>query len=287
MTIYTPATPPSGWYPDPAGSPQLRWWDGSAWTAQLAPLPSPSPVPPQAAPELQPYIPMQRGNREYQTTAWGDEDALAGVPTRWNTGAAYGLAVAPVISLAFLALAFWIGAAVFSWLTLLLVLLNLALMIVFAVRDHTRLTEYGYVFRANPWLVLLIPPLLYLIVRTVRVHREVGRGGAPLWTYLATSVAVGMLTVVGAVALIPLIVAQHDRAESAVVSAQLQNELINQGISATVSCPPSISPALGTDFTCTALDSSQVSHSIGLRISTGPDGKPALVIVSVAPVFTR
>ena len=35
---------PFGWYPDPAGSPMLRWWNGSAWTNRLEP----------ARPELQP-----------------------------------------------------------------------------------------------------------------------------------------------------------------------------------------------------------------------------------------
>jgi hypothetical protein len=35
---------PFGWYPDPAGSPMLRWWNGSSWTNRLEP----------ARPELQP-----------------------------------------------------------------------------------------------------------------------------------------------------------------------------------------------------------------------------------------
>lgn len=29
-----PANPPAGWYPDPSGQPQLRWWDGIAWGEQ-------------------------------------------------------------------------------------------------------------------------------------------------------------------------------------------------------------------------------------------------------------
>jgi hypothetical protein len=31
------ATPQPGWYPDPAGSTQLRWWDGTGWTQHLQP----------------------------------------------------------------------------------------------------------------------------------------------------------------------------------------------------------------------------------------------------------
>ena len=31
--------PPAGWYPDPDGSARVRWWDGTRWTACIAPAP--------------------------------------------------------------------------------------------------------------------------------------------------------------------------------------------------------------------------------------------------------
>ena len=43
MTNATP--PPMGWYPDPAGSDQERYWDGERWTRNLRNPPDPQPRP--------------------------------------------------------------------------------------------------------------------------------------------------------------------------------------------------------------------------------------------------
>lgn len=36
------ALPPAGWYDDPHDPDRIRWWDGQAWTAYVAPRPAPS-----------------------------------------------------------------------------------------------------------------------------------------------------------------------------------------------------------------------------------------------------
>ena len=42
--------PPPGWYPDPNGAPAQRYFDGTKWTDQLAPLSTPPIVAPSQGP---------------------------------------------------------------------------------------------------------------------------------------------------------------------------------------------------------------------------------------------
>jgi Protein of unknown function (DUF2510) len=37
MSVVATTPIPAGWYPDPHGNPQQRWWDGDAWTSDVAP----------------------------------------------------------------------------------------------------------------------------------------------------------------------------------------------------------------------------------------------------------
>ncbi|MFC5824336.1 DUF2510 domain-containing protein [Nonomuraea insulae] len=50
MTTQTPA----GWYPDPYGEPQLRWWDGNQWTDALHAQEQGQPPQPASGPQPQP-----------------------------------------------------------------------------------------------------------------------------------------------------------------------------------------------------------------------------------------
>lgn len=48
---------PAGWYPDPAGRAQLRWWDGNGWTASYRPLQATDEAPDEAvAPGASPGV---------------------------------------------------------------------------------------------------------------------------------------------------------------------------------------------------------------------------------------
>jgi hypothetical protein len=46
--------PVAGWYPDPAGANTQRYFDGTKWTDQLAPLNTPVPQRPRGAPAKSP-----------------------------------------------------------------------------------------------------------------------------------------------------------------------------------------------------------------------------------------
>ena len=75
---------PAGWYPDPLGLPQLRWWDNTAWTEHVSDarqpmVPSEAPTAP-AAPTMfaDDDLPRRRDLR----TASTPEDAPLDDPAR-------------------------------------------------------------------------------------------------------------------------------------------------------------------------------------------------------------
>ena len=114
--------------------------------------------------------------------------------------------------------------------------------------DRNALARRGYFDLASPFWVLLVPPLVYLIVRALRLRGQ-GRGAGPaigLWalSYVAANILIGVISVAWLSAPTPQKVA--------FVESTIQQQLATKHITATVKCPAVTSFAPGSTFDCTA-----------------------------------
>lgn len=64
---------PAGWYPDPLGLPQLRWWDAQAWTEHTSEARAPIVIQPSTATDTAAIdLPSRREQRERERRENGD-----------------------------------------------------------------------------------------------------------------------------------------------------------------------------------------------------------------------
>ncbi|MCU1551059.1 MAG: putative rane protein [Glaciihabitans sp.] len=205
---------PAGWFADPAGSDNLRWWDGAAWTTQLrsVPLvPAFAPAPGYLAPTVthpatqqEPvYVPFQSEQRQVHS-----------MPVRGisYTRAVWWIATYPIWAsvpqVVVLAILSSFVARPGMQLVLALVAINFVdwlILIRLAFADHTALIRGGNRQAASPWWTLL-SPLAYLIARAVEIKNWDSSGwGALIW-FVVASVVAPLLAVVaffGALGILP------------------------------------------------------------------------------------
>ena len=312
MTNTSGPTTPAGWYPDPAGSGNLRWWDGTAWTAHLAPQPTPAPAPaptPTAAPAPAPtpvseaYVPFQGSwNQTSQSSAYGSGSAYGTAsgefarPAQWNTLGVWLLAFSGLLSVIILGVFAAVNAPSLASPTTPFVYVGiqvgvLVLELLFAAMDRAKLRSLGYLQLTSIWWILLLGPLLYLILRGVAVSREVRHGFAPLITFIVTMGSIIVLAIVAAVA-IPAFIESRLGAGSAVAATQfsagLERGLDEKGGNYTVVCPPTIPTTIGAQFSCTATDSAtNTAHTLTIQVTRGTDGKPSAKLISVDPPISQ
>ena len=229
----TDAHVPAGWYPDPSGAQQLRWWDGTQWTAHFAPLAGAAqaqqqPVQPQPVYAQQPAYPQQPGYA--QQPAYGQ--TYAPVRPRLADGARiYNVYIWLVVALPFVSLVllpfyqphFDVVATehgytsygnpfgMFGPMYFAIVgigFLAYALSVVFSWLDYRELERIGVV-RPFHWAWTFLSALVYVIGRSVIVRRVApGRGLAPIWVTIGLYVLSLIVTIAWTVSFVSTMV--HD-----------------------------------------------------------------------------
>ncbi len=158
---------------------------------------------PAAAPSLAFSAVSEAGAFDWQQTPLPSRDSALGYsaaaehtlpwrPSKTATAGAWGLAFLPWTSAALgVAGRFATGyATVAPYVPAAIGIIILLLAVALAQRDKRRLLDLGHERPASEWWVLLAPPLAYLVARTVSVHRNSGKGIAPLVGYLVNCVLV-------------------------------------------------------------------------------------------------
>ena len=179
MTDPTAAnTTPPGWYPDPSGAPQQRWWDGMQWNEAT----QPNPAPAYSYGATTPY--------SYTTPAFAADTSI-----NPNTPQVWAIAVAPLLVIVELAILFGLGLMTLDaimesgsgttpvdFADIILRVVAYALVVILAAFDHRELTRRG-VDRPFHWAFAFLG-IVYMIGRTVVVKRRTGRGLAPLFVWI-------------------------------------------------------------------------------------------------------
>lgn len=189
MTVPPNASAPGpGWYPDPAGSGRLQWWNGTVWTGQFNP---PQGQPPQfQSPAPRPVEPRRRISDRtpvYNAYVW----TIVALP------------LVPVILLMFWNPAFRLRtvgprqvqtldpASIFTTPYFLLVssgFLIYGVAALLAYLDWDRLRKDGVV-RPFHWAWVFLSREVYVIGRSIIVHEVAPkRGLAPVWATIGVTV---------------------------------------------------------------------------------------------------
>jgi hypothetical protein len=201
MSNVTPSVP-AGWYPDPAGSPRQRWWDGLAWTEHYSEA---QPATAYAGATQQPYSPsaaaeaMQApaGINVYTPFIWLITllpllPSLALLTIDW--GSTFSLDINDPVSATLAPLGILLSPGYLIGVFGGVVIYGLNAF--FAYRDYAYLASVG-VIRPFSWAWVFLSSVVYVIGRSIVVgSRTGGRGRSPMWVAIGTIALSFVLSIV-------------------------------------------------------------------------------------------
>lgn len=286
------ALPAAGWYPDPAGSGQERWWGGIAWSDDLRPTPlPPAPEPLTTNPfATNPFAAEQTATPSYAANPFAGETPVADpgyTPMGgWATAAATPWAEysntyhgspnnVPIWLLALYP--FWVFPLTFVLVSLLpvdtmtlSVVAGLAFLVIFVglvLWDHAILRARNLQAASPLWFLLGL--LVYLIARTVVLRSGGSKHDAPPIVLVLMVIVPGILSAIA----IPILIAQSSSNQELANIEQYAEEALAEGTSETweVTCPAD-APVDMTAFAfeCTGVSAS--GRTVRIAVTPQADG---------------
>ena len=299
---------PAAWYADPGDDGQLRYWDGSNWTDQLAILVQ-APAAPPAAP-AQPveealsyfshpppleessmraaYVPLSR------LSSVGRTDVMATQVRSADTAAIWLLTLLPLILLTELVVP--VDNKPLTIVTrLAIVVVFVVLSIALAAWDRSQLLQRGY--HSSPPAMLAAVPPFHVLARLIAVGaRGLIVGFVAL--LVQTAVAIALSTVLGAVlasigtatpgpvpdGLVPPFTAAERAAllrPEGMAAKILYDSKNSSPAYSSVECEPLPSTTPGSVTTCTG-QATLASYSIQVQVAPASEEVP-FTVISVTP----
>lgn len=228
MTIPTSGAPVAAWYADPQDPSQLRWWDGTQWTAHTTPVPQATQQPAAAS------APPAYGERTEQAPVYATPSVAPGyavqppaqtqapsyaaqyTPQQYGQAARVpdGTPTANWLIWVYVLLPLLSLVLIFSWdingymrslienpgassMTLMLdpgyLVMTLGSWILFAAMIALAVLDWRWLGqqgyqRRFHWAWAILNSLVYIIGRSVVVKRQAGRGFAPMWVSIAVTI---------------------------------------------------------------------------------------------------
>ena len=280
---------PAGWYPDPTGLPQLRWWDNHAWTEQTSAARQPLVMQDAKFAWAEPELPTRRSERERERREEREREAAARptahAPERLEqleqleppqpasptpprdplvgTAPAWIIALVPLLQLVsslllLTALTRGDNSAVFVGI----IAVPYPLVVVLAFADVRLLRKQG-VERPAHWAWALLTAPVYLLARARNVIRESGHGIGPVLVWFG----LGAVHLASIVAIPGLLIAVLPGVFTSQLEASVESDaLLVSGATMSVSCPASPPVIFGEETVCTAVSASGKDSEVSVTL---------------------
>lgn len=251
--------PVAGWYRDPSGNADLRWWSGTAWTEATR---ADEPVISRPIPAADERLDIERSRKEWRRIAASRRGIRSESP---NTPAIWVLAVLPVPSLAFVGVSLLFardGNMVGAVGTQVVAVLTYLALIVW---DRLALARQK-LLAPSLWWQLIPIPLFFFLIRRIVLRRQGIISHAPGNVYAIVLVGT---TLLAAVTLVPPLAQAGRELLAQGIEDRIAADFAVVGEEAVAECPPPVLDP-GTRLEC-SVDIAGGKLTIPIQFEVQPD----------------